>query len=228
VGPSTHPRSSLVVAALAIAVSLVSPAPALAGVERSQLTQVYAGDVFFIDGVTLRHPTETTPDTEPLYNDAGSLLGVSWGEWKGATASATANVIGPQATRQTLLTVQMSGLIPGGVYSLFYGTLEPDSHHPDCPGVERTLPLTSVNSQQKPDPSSFVASQKGTGVYTAMVDGDILQALQTFITVIYHYDGVPTDPYPNLGEKLSVASGAGCHSSFGEDAMRQLFILMKP
>jgi hypothetical protein len=92
--------------------------------------------------------------------------------------------------------------------------------------VERTLPLTASHPErQLPDASSFVADANGTAEYHGQVDGDLLQALQVFYTVIYHFDGMTYHPLPNRGEYLT--QGEGCRSSFGEDAMRQLIIFQK-
>ena len=55
--------------------------------------------------------------------------------------------------------IRMSGLIPNGVYSLFYRTFNPDSNNAYCPDVEPTLALTSAFRQlQKPDPDPFIAA----------------------------------------------------------------------
>lgn len=62
--------------------------------------------------------------------------------------------------------LRMQGLIPGGNYSVFWGTLGPDSEQPLCPGVERTLPLDAFHDDpQSRDPNSFVAASDGTAEF---------------------------------------------------------------
>jgi hypothetical protein len=188
--------------------------------------QIFNRDVYVLDGVTLRNPTaDTSPDAQ-LYSSVGAALPLTWGEWSQASATATARVMGSSQSARTDVRIQLSGLIPGGVYSIFYGTFSPDSENPLCPGVERTLPLTAFHpDSQLPDASSFVADANGTAEYHGQVEGDLLQALQVFYMVIYHFDGMTYHPLPNRGEYLT--QGEGCRSSFGEDAMRQLIILQK-
>jgi hypothetical protein len=120
----------------------------------------------------------------------------------------------------------LSGLIPGGVYSVFYGTFGPDSEHPLCQGVERTLPLTAFRPEgQEPDPSSFVADASGKARYHGRVEGALLEADQLFFSLVYHFDGRAYDPFPNRAEFFT--QGEECRSSYGEDAMRHLLILQK-
>jgi hypothetical protein len=190
--------------------------------------QIFTRDVFWIQGVTLRNPTEGTPPDAPLFNVAGVALPVTWAQWQAATAESTVITTGGHASK-TLALIRLSGLIPNGVYSMFYGTLEPDSENPGCPGVERTLPLTSIAPHvQRPDASSFVADASGNAFYVGRVDGDLLASYQVFFSVVYHFDGGTYDPYPNKGEFLTHdRDDTPCRSSFGEDAMRQLLILQK-
>jgi hypothetical protein len=65
------------------------------------------------------------PDAD-LFNDAGTQLGVTWGRRKGASATAKARTKGKHAKPYTEVRSEMSGLVPGGVYSLFYATFGPD------------------------------------------------------------------------------------------------------
>lgn len=187
--------------------------------------QVFARDVFVIEGASLRNPDDTTADDAPLFNVAGVALNLTWGAWKHASAQATAHVIGGPNKPSTEVRIRLSGLVPGGVYSLFYGTLTPDSENPLCPGVERTLPLISRDKRQAPDASSFVADAQGRADFTGEVDGRLLDAMQVFFSAVYHFDGQTYGSLPNRGEFLT--QGAGCHSSFGEDAMRQILILQQ-
>jgi hypothetical protein len=188
--------------------------------------QPFAGDVYVLDGATLRNPTGDTAPDAPLFNVAGASLDLTWGDWLKASVAATARTIGGPGGPRTDVRIQLSGLVPGGVYSLFYITFQPDSEHPWCPGVERSLPLTAFHpDQQFPDASSFVPDSNGEAEYRARVDGALLEASQLLYTVIYHFDGLTYHPFPNRGEYLT--QGEECRSSFGEDAMRQLLIFQK-
>lgn len=114
-------------------------------------------------------------------------------------ASSTASVLttlGAPDTPSTQARLQLTGLVPSGVYSVFYGTLGPDSEHPGCPGVERTLPLPRVNDGRRaPDPASFVADSGGSGVYVGRVEGDLLAAGQVFFSIVNHFDGMTYYPF---------------------------------
>ena len=191
--------------------------------DRQDYLQTFTRDVYVIVGSTLRNPESVAPtsDAQPLFNEAGVNLGVTWGDWKRAAATSTAHVTGPW----TQVSIELTGLIPRGVYSLFYVNLDPDSENPLCPGVERALPLLSINPKQAPDASSFVAGADGTATFHARVAGDLLAPLQLIFEVIYHNDGHTYGALPNVGESLT--QGPGCHSSYGQDAMRQLLIGQK-
>lgn len=221
-------RTKFVVALAALS-ALVIATPAQARIDRrdrSDATVVSSQDVSVIVGSTLREPDSGTDPAAPLFNDSGVSLGISWGQWQGAGGRAVANLRNGGA--ETRVDLTLTGLVPGGVYSVFWGTLDPDSEHPDCPGVERSLPLTSLKgSRQSPDPSSFIARDNGRAIYGGRAPGNILAAGQTFLWVIYQSDGEADHPFPNLGEKLTAGTEAGCRSSFGQDAMRQLTILMR-
>lgn len=194
--------------------------------DQEDFVETYAQDVFVIVGSTLRHPTEETAPDEPLFNVAGVPLERTWGQWQTGTATATARIVGGVNSPRTDVRLELSGLIPGGVYSIFYGTLLPDSENPLCPGVERTLGLTAFHlTQQLPDASSFIADASGQASYRGQVQGNLLDAYQSFYFIIYHFDGQTYHPLPNRGEFLT--QGENCRSSFGEDAMRQLIIFQK-
>jgi hypothetical protein len=202
-----------------------SPAVHAAQADQQDSVGTFARDVFVIVGSTLRNPTDTTANDARLFNVAGVSLETTWGAWKSAAATSTARELGGARNPRTRVQITLQGLIPGGVYSLFYGTLAPDSENPLCPGVERTLALTSTDRRQSPDASSFVADARGGAEFTAEVDAHLFDALQVFYTVIYHFDGRTYGPLPNRGEYLT--QGTSCRSSFGEDAMRQLVIFQK-
>jgi hypothetical protein len=193
--------------------------------DREDAIQAFNRDVYWLDRSTLRNPTADTPPDAPLYSVVGAALGVTWGEWQSASATAKAHHVGGPARPSTHVRIRLSGLIPGGVYSVFYGTFGPDSEHPLCPGVERTLPLEPRNPNQSPDPSSFVADADGEARFHARVDGRLLDATQVFYSVVYHLDGRTYHPFPNRGEYFT--QGENCRSTFGEDAMRQLVVFQK-
>lgn len=187
--------------------------------------QIFPRDVFVIVGSSLRNPDDSTAPTAPLFTNTGINLNLTWGQWKAATASSTAKS-NNGAHPRTDVRIQLSGLVPGGVYSIFYVTLIPDSENPLCPGVERGLPLTAFKPEkQTPDASSFIADASGKAEYRGEVNGNLFSATQLIFEVIYHFDGRTYHPLPNRGEFLT--QGSGCHSSYGEDAMRQLLILQK-
>src|SRR5207245_2890583 len=108
------------------------------------------------------------------------------------------------------------GLIPHGVYSIYYATFGPDTINPACPDAEHSLPLTALHSGPgAPDPASFVADASGQEQYRARVKGDLLSAVKVVYSVIYHYDGHTYYPLPNRGEYLT--QGSACRSSYGDD-----------
>lgn len=195
------------------------------GPDQQDGVQVFNRDVFWLDGVTLRNPDANTPDSARLFSVVGASLDVTWGMWKRASAQSTALALGGRNNPRTDLRISLSGLIPGGVYSIFYGTFTPDSENPLCPGVERTLALISTNRRQMPDASSFVADAAGRAEFRGEIIGHPLDASQFFYTVIYHFDGRTYGALPNRGEFLT--QGPMCRSTFGEDAMRQLVVLQK-
>lgn len=212
-----------IVLLVALLVGLTVPAARAASPHADQADAVvaYERDVFVIVGSTLRNPDEMTDPAAPLFNVAGVGLGLTWGQWSMASAASLMRTTG-KTTRAALT---FNGLVPGGVYSVFYGTLQPDSENPLCPGVERTLPFTSTDRDQAPDASSFIANSDGTAAFSGKVDGDLLAAGQVFVSLVYHLDGQTWGALPNHGEFNT--QGDNCRSSFGEDAMRQLLVLQK-
>ena len=212
-----------VLLALFGAISTASSASAGGPGDASDAVEAFERDVFEIVGSTLRNPDPATTDADaPLFNVAGVSLGLTWGEWTAASATSTMRVRGRHTDAQLALT----GLVPDGVYSVFYVTLGPDSENPLCLDVERALPLTSKSKHQLPDSSSFVAEPDGTATYAGRIDGDPLAATQVFVEVIYHFDGETYGSLPNRGEWLTQGEPT-CRSSYGEDAMRQLLITQK-
>jgi hypothetical protein len=222
----TTPWKLLLAAALTATLALVALAPpaAAAPPDQADAVEVHERDVFVIVGSTLRNPDATTDPSAPLFNNAGVSLNLTWGEWSAASATSAVRTSGKSNPR-TDVRLRFSNLVPGGTYSVFYGTLNPDSENPLCPGVERTLALPSVDRDQSPDASSFVAGSDGTAAFRGSLDGNLLSAGQAFFSIVYHFDGQTYGSLPNRGEFET--QGENCRSSFGEDAMRQLLILQK-
>lgn len=194
------------------------------GLDREDSLHVATQDVFVIDGSSLRNPTSETADDEPLFNNAGVALGLTWGEWRAVSATSVMAEIGGPARPRTDVRLHAEGLVANGVYSVFYITLSPDSRHPECANIDRSVPLVSLHGdRQRPDASSFVADAAGVGSFHGRVDGVLLSADEVFLDLIYHHDGETYHPFANAGQAMS-----GCtRSSYGEDAMRHLIVQQK-
>jgi hypothetical protein len=210
-------RSPIAAVALALVFAVAPPAFAL---QQSTGIEIANGDVYVVDGGVLKNPTSSTPTSTQLTNVVGTPLGITWGAWEGATGSATA-----RRTRDDRVDVRvgLQGLVPRGVYSLFYLTTGPDSANPMCPTEERLVALRSVFADQLPDRSSFTADDAGAAAFHAKAPlrSHILTAAQVVIVAIYHANGATYGAVPNAGE------AAECRSSFGSDAMRQLLIIQR-
>jgi len=222
----TTPWKSLFAAAITATLALVAAAPpaSAAPPDQADAVEAHERDVFVIVGSTLRNPDATTEPSAPLFNNAGVNLDLTWGEWTAASATSAVRTSGKSNPR-TDVRLRFSNLVPGGTYSVFWGTLNPDSENPLCPGVERTLALSSVDRDQSPDASSFVAGSDGAAAFRGSLDRNLLTANQAFFSIVYHFDGQTWGALPNHGEFLT--QGENCRSSFGDDAMRQLLVLQK-
>jgi hypothetical protein len=192
----------------------------------------FAGDVYTTssNGTLIAVDPASTAASAPLYNLAGGALNVTWGQWSSATATSYAWTVTFDGTTYTDLVIGMSGLVPDGVYSLFYRTFAPDSNNAFCPDVEPSVALTAAFPRlQEPDSDSFIASSSGKALFVASVPEDLLAAQSLSISVIYHFNGQTYGPVANAGEAAGpVASNNGlCQSSYGVDAMRQMLIIQK-
>jgi hypothetical protein len=192
----------------------------------------FPGDVFTIgsNGSLIPVDPSMTPASAPLFNLAGSPLNLTWGQWDSATANSDAWTVSYRGTTYTDLVIVMSGLVPNGVYSLFYRTFSPDSNNAYCPDVEPQVALTAAFPRfQKPDPDSFIASSSGKAVFVASVAQNLLAAQQLQVDVIYHFDGQTYGPVANAGEAAgpNATFNGLCRSSYGIDAMRQMLIIQK-
>jgi hypothetical protein len=216
-------RRLLSIALVVTAIVGLEALPAAAADDHADAVEPYERDVYVIVGSTLRNPDSATAWSAPLFNVSGQSLGVSWGKFKNAYATSVMTPI-PNATRARLT---FKRLRPNGVYSVFYGTISPDSENPQCKGVERTLPVRSINVDQKPDRASFVAKADGTAAFTGRIPGRPLEtALQVWVSLVYHHNGKTYGSLPNAGE-YATRNTDTCRSSFGDDAMRQLIITQK-
>lgn len=207
-----------------VAAMLAAPAVARSqGVDREDAVVTLATDVYVLVDGQLRNPVFETGTDASLFNVAGTDLGITWGQFRSATATSRAHC--PAGGTRTDVRLRMGNLLPNGVYSVFYATFGPDSRNPLCPNAERLLPLTSKDPRQTPDETSFVADSSGEADFQARLDGCLLDAMRLQLVLIYHFDGQTYGQLPNRGEY--VTQGEDCRSSFGVDAMRQTLILQK-
>jgi hypothetical protein len=186
----------------------------------------FANDVFwFTNGALTVVDPASTPASAPLFNLEGNPLHLTWGQFSSATATSKVK----QDRNHTDFDVRLSGLIPNGVYSLFYRTFGPDSNNAICPNVEPTVALTARHpDRQQPDADSFVADSSGNAEFDGRVAGRLLDAQQLQIAVIYHFDGHTYGPVANASEANGPGGpGVPCTSSYGIDAMRQFVIIQK-
>jgi hypothetical protein len=192
----------------------------------------FAGDVFTVgsNGSLITVDPRYTLDTAPLFNLGGSPLNLTWGQFRMATAKSYVWTVTHRGTTHTQFLIALSGLVPNGIYSLFYRTFSPDSNNALCPDVEPSIALPSAFPQlQKPDPDSFIATGAGKALYFASVPQDLLAAQMLQVSVVYHFDGKTYGPVANAGEASGPVAGLGgrCRSSYGIDAMRQFLIIQK-
>jgi hypothetical protein len=191
----------------------------------------FAGDVFTVgtNGSLITVDPRITSASAPLFNLEGEPLNLTWGQFSSASAKSVAWTDTWGRVTHTDFLIGMSGLIPRGVYSLFYRTLGPDSVNPACaaagnPDIESTVALPAAFPQfQKSDPDSFVANSSGRAFFAARVAGNLLAAQSVQVWVVYHFDGNTYGPVPNNAE-----ANSNCQrSSYGIDAMRQFLIAFK-
>ena len=187
----------------------------------------FAGDVytFSSNGTLIPVLPASTPATAPLFNLSGNPLNVTWGQFSSATATSLVK----QEGDHTDFDITLSGLIPNGVYSLFYRTFGPDSNNACCPDVEPSVALTARHPNQLPDADSFVADSSGNAEFDGRVFDRLLDATQLSMSVIYHFDGNTYGPVANSAESQGPVASLGglCRSSYGIDAMRQFLIIQK-
>jgi hypothetical protein len=189
---------------------------------------IFGDDLAVISGTGDLIPVDISRMTPkvPLYNFAGASLGITWGQFSAASATAQAKVSDHRTGTRTDVHLKLRGLVPRGVYSVFYTTFGPDSENPLCLGVDRSLALPSADTGQRPDAASFVADARGRAEFHGRVPGDLLAVTMLAYTVIYHADGQTYGPFANRSESESQGEPE-CRSSYGVDAIRQLLIFQK-
>jgi hypothetical protein len=191
----------------------------------------FPGDVYVLNsmGALVSVDPTSTPASAQLFNLAGNALNLTWGQFSSATAKSYVWTDTVNGVTHTDFLIGMRGLVPNGVYSIFYRTFTPASNNAFCPNVEPSLALTSAFPKlQRPDSSSFVASGSGKGLFVGRVDGNLQAAAQLQESVIYHFNGNTYGPLANAAEAESVNEGVSpCRSSYGVDAMRQFLIIQK-
>jgi hypothetical protein len=216
------------------------------GPDREDAVDGFRLDVFVLTGTNLTNPIgfcavepcaagETVPTAE-LFNLTGSSLGVTWGDFQ--TVSARSYVTCKQGT--TEIRVRLRNLRPNSVYSLFYRTFGADSINPFCINEERSIvvPERCTGAGCIPVADSRIESDThGDATYVGEVPGCLLDAQTLLLDVIYHLNGQTYGPLPNQLE-FATQNPPGCanpgqpgcdtcHSSFGNDAMRQAVVIQK-
>ena len=192
----------------------------------------FSADVYTVDqeGNLIPVTLTTTSPSAHLYNLAGDPLNLTFGQWTSAAAKSYAWTVTYAGATHTDFLIGMSGLVPNGVYSLFYRTFGPDSNNAVCPNVEPTVALTAAFPQiQKPDPDSFIANRSGNALFFASIAQDLLAAQQLQVNLIYHFDGKTYGHVTDFAESQGPVASLGgiCRSSYGIDAMRQFVIIQK-
>jgi hypothetical protein len=237
-GRCRRPRATMIAIALAAAAFLVQApvAGAALPVVSNYTPQIgwipFSGDVVVLNSMGALVPVDptSTPASAQLFNILGNSLNTTWGQFSSAAPKSAAWTLSLNGTTYTQFLIGLSGLVPNGVYSLFYRTFNPNSNNAYCPNIEPSLALPAAFPQlQKPDSSSFVATSSGKGLFFASLPQNLLAAQQLQVSVIYHFNGQAYGPVANEAESLGpVASEGGlCRSSYGVDAMRQMLIIYK-
>ena len=199
--------------AMVVCATLAAPVAAFFN-DRENAVEPIGVDVYVSAGGVLKNPVghcqvepcgvfETLPSAA-LFSVVGIPLGLTWGEWQNADGTSRVRCLDDGSTE---VRVRLRGLIPGGVYSLFYRTFGPDSRNPLCPTEERSLVVADVcNGRDCPTaPDSLaIAGPRGRALFRGRVDGTcLLDATQVFLDVVYHFDGNTWGALPNHLEFLT-------------------------
>jgi hypothetical protein len=166
---STSPHRLLATGA---SMALVVQAPVAAAAPRvsNLITEIgvlpFAGDVFTIgsNGTLIAVDPSSTQLSAPLFNLAGEPLNLTWGQFAAATAKSYAWTVTHHETTYTRFLVGLSGLVPNGVYSLFYRTFGPDSTNALRPNVEPSVALTAAfRNSRSPTPTRSSPAARAEG-----------------------------------------------------------------
>ena len=153
---------------------------------------------------------------------------MTWGEWSAATARSDVTVSRKPFGATTRVRLHLSGLVPNGLYSAFWGTLGPDSEQPSARTWSAPCPSTRPAGRGQPAPNAFRADAEGNANFVGEVGQDLFAASQVFFSVVWDFSGETSYPFPNRGELLTqVPPAEQCRSSFGDDTMRHLLVLQK-
>lgn len=186
---------------------------------------VEADYVYVVVGNSLRNPDSLTDPAAPLFNRSAIALNLTWGEWSAARATSVARTAGGPSAPRTDVRLELAGLVPNGVYSVFYVLIEPDSTHPLCPN-ERHVPLDAFQpDRQVPERNAFVAGADGRAEFRGVASEDLLAARQVYVDLVYHFSGRTYYPFPN--HEAQRTSGPVCSSVYGEDSMVHLHVVQK-
>ena len=200
-----------VVAYLAMMLVITQPRAIANSADREDDVDAVRTDVYVLVGGRLANPVgfcteepcgigQTSPN-ESLFNINGTQLGFTWGQFQAVDASSRVSC---RRDGTTEVRVRLTGLIPNGVYSIFYRTFGPDSVNPFCPNEERSRVVPNLCHGPgcggvAPD-SRIVADENGNASFVGRVDGCLLDATTVLLDVIYHSNGVTYGQLPNALE----------------------------
>jgi hypothetical protein len=198
-----------------MALTVMQPGRAVAdSPDREEDVDAVRVDVYVLVGSLLHNPAgfctaepcapgETSPD-QPLFNLVGTPLGLTWGQFQAVDASSRVSC---RNDGTTVIRLRLIGLIPNGVYSIFYKTFGPDSSNLFCPNEERSRVVPNACHGPEctglPPDSKVVADENGETSFVGSVDGCLLDATTTLLDVIYHLNGVTYGELPNQLESLT-------------------------
>jgi hypothetical protein len=200
-------------------------------------------------------PGETLPSS-PLFNLTGSSMGLTWGQFQQADADSKVRCLDDGSTDIRIKLTGLIPNSVYSIFYRTFGPDSVNRFCPNeersivVPG-----PCQSGDCPQPPN-SEFTTDAKGRASYTGRVDVCLLDADTALLDVIYHLNGTTYGELPNQLESqtqltpcvTSAECAVGddcvedvcqptncaaegtcrvCHSSFGNDAMRQAVIIQK-
>ena len=176
--------------------------------DREDDVDAFRSDVYVLVGSNLENPIgfctaepcapgETSPN-ENLFNINANSLGLTWGEFQMAGADSRVSC---RKDGNTIIRINLTGLIPNSVYSVFYRTFAPDSINPFCPNEERSIVVPNLckgSECQGVQPDSRILSDdNGVATFVGRMDGCFLDADTALLDVIYHFNGNTYFELPN-------------------------------